>query len=166
MAQAPAQAIPAAGEQAGRRPGTPGRLSRWVQHRMNARTARKLRKGKGTMMGMDLLVLHTVGRRSGRPHATPLAWFPDPEAGVDGARLVVASGGGARNPDWFVNLTARADQVSIELAGGEVVAVTPQRLQGDERDRAWERIAAAQPRIAKYQAKTERLYPVVRLVPR
>ena len=77
--------------------GTPGALSRWMQHRMNARMIRKVRRGRGTFMGMDVLVLHTVGRRSGEARETPLAWFADGED----ARLIVASGGGSQDPDWF-----------------------------------------------------------------
>jgi hypothetical protein len=46
------------------------------------------------------------------------------------------------------------------------VSVTPERLDGVEREQAWQRIAAAQPRIAKYQSKSDREYPVVRLTPR
>ncbi len=52
----------------------PGAFSRWMQHRMNARMNRKVRRGRGTFMGMDVLILHTVGRRSGQPHETPPAW--------------------------------------------------------------------------------------------
>src|SRR5690606_4492240 len=76
----------------GRVPGTPGRLSRWMQRSSNERLVRKVRGGKATFLGMDVLVLHTVGRRSGVPRETPLMWLPD-----DGdAVLVVASGGGSR----------------------------------------------------------------------
>jgi deazaflavin-dependent oxidoreductase (nitroreductase family) len=124
--------------------------------------ARKIRRGRGRVMGMDVLILNTVGRRSGQPRATPVAWFAD---GPD-AWLIVASGGGSRNPDWHANLMAHPDRASIELAGREAVAVTPQRLDGADRERAWQRIAAAQPRIAKYQGKSDREYPVIRLTPR
>lgn len=145
----------------------PGRLSRWFQHRMNARMNGKVRKGKGNFMGMDVLILHTVGRHSGEERETPIAWFPDGEGeGREAARLVVASGGGRRHPDWYANLMAHAERASIELPGAGALAVTPQRLSGPERERAWERIAAAQPRIAKYQGKSDREYPVVRLTPR
>ena len=62
---------------AGRAPGTPGRFSRWMQRRSNERLVRKVRGGTATFMGMDVLVLHTVGRRSGAPRETPLMWLPD-----------------------------------------------------------------------------------------
>ncbi|HLV71796.1 deazaflavin-dependent oxidoreductase (nitroreductase family) [Actinomadura hallensis] len=142
--------------------GGPGALSRWMQHRANARVNRKVRKGRGTFMGTDVLILHTVGKRSGERRETPVAWFPD----GDGARLVVASGGGSRNPDWFANLMAHPERASMELPGQETVPVTPQRLEGADREAAWRRIAEAQPRIAKYQSRSDRQYPVVRLTPR
>ena len=145
----------------GRR-GGPGPVSRWMQHKANARVIRKLRQGRGTFMGMDVLVVHHRGRRSGRPYETPVAWF----AGDGGDRLVVASGGGERDPDWYRNLVARPDEAAIELAGGERVEVRPEPLAGAEREAAWARMAAAQPRTATYQAKTERRYPVVRLTAR
>ena len=133
-----------------------------MQHRMNARMNRKVRRGRGEFMGMDVLILHTLGRRSGEPRETPVAWFPD---GDDG-RLIVASGGGSQDPDWYVNLMAHADRAAIELPGRDAVPVTPQRLDGTDRDEAWQTIAAAQPRIARYQSKSDRQYPVVRLTPR
>lgn len=139
----------------------PGPVSRWLQRNANARTSRKIRRGRDRLMGMDVLILNTVGRRSGERRETPLAWFADDE----GARLVVASGGGSRHPDWHANLMANPDRASIELAGGDAMPVTPRRLDGADRARAWERIAAAQPRIAKYQSKSDREYPVIRLEP-
>jgi deazaflavin-dependent oxidoreductase (nitroreductase family) len=129
---------------------------------MNARMNRKIRGGRGKFMGMDTLILSTVGRRSGQPRETPLAWFAD---GGD-ARLIVASGGGSQHPDWYVNLVAHPDQASIELPGRDPVPATPQRLDGADRDQAWQLITAAQPRYAKYQSKSEREYTVIRLTPR
>ncbi|MFB4309953.1 hypothetical protein [Actinomadura sp. GTD37] len=55
---------------------------------------------------------------------------------------------------------ARPDRASIELPGEGPRPVTPQRLDGTDR------IAEAQPRIAKYQSKSGRRYPVVRLTGR
>jgi deazaflavin-dependent oxidoreductase (nitroreductase family) len=148
-------------QQTARKPGTPGALSRWVQRTMNARTAKKIRGGRDKMMGMDVLILKTVGRRSGESRETPLGWFAD-----DDGWLVVASGGGSQHPDWHANLTAHPDRVSVELPGRGSVQVTPYNLDSNERDQAWQRITAAQPRLAKYQAKSDRQYPVIRLTPR
>jgi deazaflavin-dependent oxidoreductase (nitroreductase family) len=139
-----------------------GAVSRWMQHRMNARMNRKVRGGRATFMGMDVLILHTVGRQSGQPRQTPVAWFPD----GDDAWLVVASGGKNRHPDWHLNLMRHPDRASIELPGRTDTPVTPHVLDGAERELAWKRIAAAQPRLEKYQRKTDREYPVVRLAVR
>ena len=129
---------------------------------MNARMNRKIRRGTGKFMGMDVLILHTVGRRSGQPRVTPVAWFAD---GGE-ARLIIGSGGGSRHPDWYVNLMAHPTAASIELPGRDAAPVTPHRLEGADREQAWQRIAAAAPRIAKYQSKSDREYPVIRLTPR
>jgi deazaflavin-dependent oxidoreductase (nitroreductase family) len=130
-----------------------------MQHKANARMNRKIRGGRGRFMGMDVLILNTVGRRSGQPRETPVAWFDD---GAD-AWLVVASGGGSRHPDWHANLMAHPDRASIELPGRDSVPVTPHPLDVTDREQAWQRIAAAQPRYAKYQTKSDREYPVIRL---
>jgi deazaflavin-dependent oxidoreductase (nitroreductase family) len=145
-----------------RKPGTPGALSRWAQRKMNIRMNRKVRRGRGTFMGMNVLVLSTVGRRSGQPRETPVAWF----AHGEDAWLIVASGGGSQHPDWYVNLMAHPERASIELPGRHAMPVAPHRLDGVDREQAWQRIAAAQPRYAKYQDRSDREYPVVRLTPR
>ncbi|GGT61249.1 nitroreductase family deazaflavin-dependent oxidoreductase [Actinomadura citrea] len=144
------------------RSGRPGAVSRWMQQTMNARMMRKIRRGRATFMGMHVLILNTVGHRSRRPRETPVSWFP----GGDDAWLIVASGGGSQDPDWYVNLMAHPEQAAIELAGGDAVPVAPHRLDGADREEAWERITAAQPRYAKYQGKSDRRFPVVRLTRR
>ncbi|WP_425953622.1 nitroreductase/quinone reductase family protein [Xylanimonas sp. McL0601] len=136
------------------------RFSRWMQHRANARAITKIQSGNATMMGMELLVLQTVGRRTGRPRQTPVAWFPDGER----RWLVVASGGSDHHPDWYLNLRAHPEAASVMLPHGAVVPVTPHQLDGAERERAWQAIVSAVPRFAKYQAKSGRPYPVVELV--
>ncbi|OLT46366.1 nitroreductase [Saccharomonospora sp. CUA-673] len=144
----------------------PSGLSRWLQRRANSSTANRIRRKGGRSMGMDLLILHTVGHRSGEPRETPLAWFADGDPDNKDSWLLVASGGGGRNPDWFANVTGRPDAVAVEWHGQSPVDVTPQVLDGAEREEAWQRIAEAQPRIAKYQRKSDRVYPVVRLTRR
>lgn len=131
---------------------------------VNKVMARRVRAsgGRGAMGGMDLLVLTTVGARSGEERSTPLAWFP----GDDGSWLVVASAGGQqRNPAWFHNLAAHPDRVRIDV-DGERVDVTAEQLHGEERARAWERIVAVGERFAQYADATDREIPVVRLTRR
>jgi deazaflavin-dependent oxidoreductase (nitroreductase family) len=128
----------------------------------NRLTTRRLRRKGGTLMGMDALVLHTVGARTGEPRATPVAWFPGPA----GSRVVVASAAGApRHPAWYLNIAAHPDDVAVEL-DGRTVPVVPEVLTGVEREEAWRAVVAAAPRFAGYQEKTDRVLPVVRLTPR
>lgn len=139
----------------------PGGFSLWMQRKMNARMIRKVRKGRSQFMGMEVLILHTVGSRSGQPRETPVSWYTDD----DGGRLIVASGGGEQNPAWYSNLMAHPGKASIEMPDGESTAVMLRELDGAERDQAWQRILAARPQYEKYQSKTARQYPIIRLTP-
>jgi deazaflavin-dependent oxidoreductase (nitroreductase family) len=125
--------------------------------------ARRIRrKGVGTFQDFNVLVLTTVGRKTGAERATPVGWFPGP----DGSWLIVASAAGtAGNPAWYYNIAAHPDQVQIEVEGRKV-AVVAEQLHGQERAEAWQQITAAAPRFAKYQQKTDRELPVIRLMPR
>jgi hypothetical protein len=42
--------------------GGPGGVSRWVQRTMNVRRNARIRRGRDSFMGMDVLILHTVGK--------------------------------------------------------------------------------------------------------
>ncbi|MFE6511788.1 nitroreductase/quinone reductase family protein [Nocardioides sp. NPDC057767] len=120
---------------------------------------RRARKSNATMAGMRLLVLTTIGKQSGEPRSTPLAWFP----GGDDTWLVAASaGGGARNPAWYYNIAANPDRVTIEM-GGETIPVVAEQLHGEERARAWDEIKADASNFATYETKTDREIPVIRL---
>lgn len=129
---------------------------------MNNQMIRRFRRSAasgGKVMGMDGLVLITVGAKSGQRRQSLLGTFPDGE----GAWLIVASAGGQqKNPAWYHNLAAHPDQAQIEV-GGKTVKVTASQLVGEERDAAWQRITAAQPRYVGYVKKTDRVMPVIRL---
>ena len=127
---------------------------------MNGMMVRRFRRsGGGPMMGLDMLLLTTIGAKTGQRRETLLGSFADGE----NAWLIVASAGGAvANPAWYHNLAAHPDQVQIET-GGKTYKATAAQLTGAERDAAWQRITAAQPRYAGYEKKTDRLIPIIRL---
>ncbi len=133
-----------------------GAFMRWT----NALVARRVaRRGKAPGMGFDALVLVTVGAKTGEERRIPLGWFP----GEDGSWLVVAAAAGApKNPAWYYNLAANPDQVSVQIPEG-TVAVTAEQLHGAEREKAWNSIVAASPQFGRYQEKTDRELPVIRL---
>jgi deazaflavin-dependent oxidoreductase (nitroreductase family) len=146
-----------AGTRGGRQPA--GWVFRWGNKVMAGRVRRK-RGGK--FMGLNALVLTTIGRKSGLERSNPVGWFP----GKDGSWLIVASANGAiDNPAWYYNMAAHPDKVQIEL-DGRTIPVVADQLHGAERDQAWQQITAAAPRFAQYEKKTDREMPVIRLVPR
>jgi deazaflavin-dependent oxidoreductase (nitroreductase family) len=105
------------------------------------------------------LVLHTIGRRSGRPRTTPLSYTKD-----GATYIVIASDGGSpRQPDWYLNLQ---DDPNAEIdVGGRRWRVQAETVTGDERDRLWRQAVRSYGGYAGYQARTERQIPVVRLSP-
>jgi deazaflavin-dependent oxidoreductase (nitroreductase family) len=146
------------GTRGAHQPGSGGPLGRW----MTRRIVNRVRRRGGRMMGGEVLVLTTVGARSGAQRSTPVRRFP----GTDGGWVVVASAaGGARNPAWYYNLAAHPDQVRVEMAG-QVVPVTAHQLHGPARDEVWAAIASEAPRFAGYPETTDRELPVVQLTPR
>ncbi len=141
-----------------------GPISRWVGQWMGRWMSRQHRRKGGKFMGMDVLFLTTIGRKTDQRRETPVSWFPD----GDDAWLIVASGGGsAHNPAWYHNIAAHPGQLWIELPQRKLnkLQVTAEQLEGARREECWKRIIQAQPRYAKYQVKTDRTLPVIRLVP-
>ena len=107
---------------------------------------------------MSLLLLGTTGRRTGRRRTTPLSYLADGDQYV----VVAAAGGAAADPDWYRNLVARP-QVTVEV-GHEEFEATALVLAGDERAEMFQRFAAAQPVLTRYQDMTARPVPVIALI--
>jgi len=113
----------------------------------------------GPFEGAPLLLLHTVGARTGNLRVNPMMYLDD-----HGRYLVFASKAGAdTNPDWYHNLLAHPD-TSIEVAD-RTLEVHAVELQGAERDRLFNQQASLYPGFEGYQRKTNRVIPVVALVP-
>ncbi len=110
-----------------------------------------------SLEGRPLLLLTTIGARSGRPHTAPMMFVPDGDR-----LLVIASNAGApRHPDWYHNLVANP-HVTVE-ANGETYPATAIVTEGAERDRLFKAIAAQYPFFTDHQAKIDRTIPVVAL---
>ncbi len=114
----------------------------------------------GGFAGAPLLLLHTTGARSGQERVNPVMYQ---DLG-DGRIAVFASRGGApTHPDWYRNLIAHPD-VTIEI-GTATRHVRARTATPDERAPIWEHQKATFPDFADYEAKTERVIPVVILEP-
>ncbi|SNQ51707.1 Cell entry protein [Frankia canadensis] len=130
----------------------------------NARTIAEFRANHGQVgggfAGAPLLLLHTVGARSGEPRVNPAMYLKDGER-----YLVFASKAGAdSNPAWYHNLKAHPD-ARIEV-GDETVDVHAEEITGPDRDRLYQRQASLYPGFADYQSETTRTIPVVALTAR
>jgi deazaflavin-dependent oxidoreductase (nitroreductase family) len=122
----------------------------------------RLLRGKGIRIaGLPLLLLTTVGARSGRTRTVPLLWIPD---GEERWLVVASSGGMAAHPAWYVNMVKNPDKVWIEVTGRRR-RVEPESLTGTEREAVWSRIKALAPVYRTYEQKTDRQIPVIRLAP-
>jgi deazaflavin-dependent oxidoreductase (nitroreductase family) len=120
----------------------------------------RLLRGRGLRVaGQPVLLLTTVGARSGRQRTVPLLWFSD---GQDRWLVVASSGGMANHPAWYLNVARNPSKVWIEVAGRRL-HVEPELLAGAEREAAWSRIKILAPVYGTYELKTDREIPVIRL---
>ncbi|ASU85866.1 nitroreductase family deazaflavin-dependent oxidoreductase [Nocardiopsis gilva YIM 90087] len=109
----------------------------------------------GPFEGGDLLLLTTTGAKSGSEHTVPLGFIRDGDQ-----LLVVASAAGApQHPVWYHNLLANPlVQVEIGTEQFEAIAVP---AEGERRDRLFAHVVREQPGYGDYQARTDRILPVV-----
>ncbi|MEU4349017.1 nitroreductase/quinone reductase family protein [Streptomyces sp. NPDC023838] len=134
----------------------------------NERVIKEFRANNGRVGGMfegaPMVLLTTMGRKTGKPHTNPAIYYKDGDR-----YLVFASNAGRdKNPDWYHNLL-ESPQVTLEI-GTEEGAAKPfatraEELKGEERDRYWELQCTIDPAFRDYEAKTDRKIPVVALRP-
>lgn len=113
----------------------------------------------GQFADVPLLLLSTVGAKSGLPRTWPLTYLQH------GGAYVVAAANGGRPvaPGWYHNLLANPG-ATIEV-GTETIAVTARVAAEDERTALWAPFVAARPIIADIQAASDRPIPLVILDP-
>ena len=106
---------------------------------------------------MPVLLLTTVGRRSGRRRTQPVGYVRD-----GSAFLIVGSNAGlTTDPGWVFNLRARPE-AEVELNGTRMRARAT-ILEGDEQIRAWREITSRYAFFDSYQSAVRRAIPVLRL---
>lgn len=114
--------------------------------------------------GDNLVVLHTIGARSGATRVNPLFGLPD----GDGWLVAASKAGAPDNPDWYYNLLAHPD-ITLETGDGTSISshdVHVTDLEGADRDAAWAKFKEASDGFKEYEAMTTRTIPVLRLAPR
>ena len=113
----------------------------------------------GPFAGKSLLLLHTIGAKSGQARINPVACIRDGDRFV----IIASKGGAPTNPDWYYNILANP-LVSVETGTKQFqarasIAVEP------ERTRLYNQMVEMMPGFAEYQRKTTRVIPVVILTP-
>jgi deazaflavin-dependent oxidoreductase (nitroreductase family) len=114
-------------------------------------------KVSGAFENAPLLLLTTIGAKSGQQRTSPVVYT------TDGDRLVIIASYAGRpvNPAWFQNLVANPE-VTVEVPG-ETYAARAVVASGEYRDRLYAAQAEKMPAFDEYRAKTTRQIPVVTL---
>ena len=124
------------------------KIHKWIYVRSGGRLGSHI-------MGIQIVRLTTIGRKSGRPRSVMLYAFQ-----TEADPVVIASNAGDdSHPLWYLNLKSNPN-VIVDLSGTQFAAIA-RVAQGDERDRLWAEANAAEPGYAENQAGIERMIPVV-----
>jgi len=111
----------------------------------------------GPFAGTPVLLLSTIGAKSGEQRTTPVVYLPD------GERMIIfaSKAGAPENPAWYHNIRANPT-VTVEV-GNDSFAANATVLDGEERDRLFERQAELHPQFDEYAQRTSRVIPVIAL---
>jgi deazaflavin-dependent oxidoreductase (nitroreductase family) len=114
-------------------------------------------KGRiGTRLGgQTILLMHTVGRKTGKLHTTPIAYFPV----ADGYYVIGSNWGQEKNAAWYYNLKQNPE-FTIEVKGHEIV-VRARESEGEEYDRLWTNAVNHHPDYLHYKEMTSRHIPII-----
>ena len=127
--------------------------------RLGSRVYAVAEKGHGFLLRpMEILLLTTTGRKTGRARTVPLPYFA-----YDGRTLLVASfAGGPKHPAWYHNLVANP-AVDVQLGRAHHRAHA-EVLDADMRDIYWQQLTHDWPRYGVYQETCPRTIPLIDLV--
>ena len=118
----------------------------------------KAGKGVGSF-GDQLILLTTLGARSGKERITPVMYHRDGERYV----VIASKGGAPDHPAWYRNLTANPlarVEVGAET-GTETFEVRAREVEGEERERLYAERVAIAPGFGEYTRMTSRQIPVM-----
>ena len=134
--------------------GVMSRLNTWVYRLSGGRLAGRFPGGA------PVLLLTTIGRKSGQPKTAPLLYLQDGDDYV----VVASKGGMSQHPLWFKNLEANP-RVEVEI-GSRKIEATARQATHEEKAALWPKLVGMYSSYADYQARTTRDIHVVILTPR
>jgi deazaflavin-dependent oxidoreductase (nitroreductase family) len=126
------------------------RLQRWLYLTTNGRIGQ-------SFFGIEILLLTTTGRRSGRPRIVPLLYVRDGAAWV----VTASNMGDGRDPAWWLNL--EADPRARIQVRGEHHDVVARRATPEEEERLWPVLTSSYRYYSDYRRNAGREIPVVLL---
>jgi len=109
----------------------------------------------GRHTGAPILLLHSIGARTGQTRVNPLMY----QAVGDSFAIFATKGGAPTNPGWYHNLVANP-RATVEV-GAETIEVTARAARSDERGPIWTRQKELYPVFAEYESRTSRQIPVI-----
>jgi deazaflavin-dependent oxidoreductase (nitroreductase family) len=113
----------------------------------------------GRMGKSPILLLNTVGRKSGKKRTSPLLYVMDGEDFV----IIASKGGASAHPAWYLNLRANPE-ATVEI-GDREVQVEAEEADPEDKTRLWQKMVEMYPAYDAYQEKTEREIPLLVLRP-
>jgi deazaflavin-dependent oxidoreductase (nitroreductase family) len=113
----------------------------------------------GKMGQVPVLLLTTVGRKSGKQRTLPLVYIMDGPAYV----ITASAGGADKNPGWFFNIRSNP-QATIQVKDKHI-KVTAEVAEPEKKSELWSRLVEVAPNFAGYQKRTSREIPMVILHP-
>jgi deazaflavin-dependent oxidoreductase (nitroreductase family) len=113
----------------------------------------------GRFEGRTLLLLHTIGAKSGKERVNPVAYTRDGENYV----VIASKGGAPDNPDWYYNILAHP-RLTVEV-GTETIQMDAKVAEEPERTRLYNQMVELFPGFDDYRRKTDRVIPVIELMP-
>jgi deazaflavin-dependent oxidoreductase (nitroreductase family) len=129
----------------------------------NQKTIAEFRAKKGRAVGMwgdHVLLMTAKGAKSGEAITTPLVYGREGDDYI----IVASKGGAPQHPTWFGNIKANPE-VEVEVANNDGTEKFKARANVVEsrqvRDRLYKEMSKIWPSFAEYQARTDRLIPVV-----
>jgi F420H(2)-dependent quinone reductase len=127
---------------------------------MNVFLYRLSRGALGSRMGgQSVLLLHTVGRKSGKAFTIPLNYYRDGENFV----IVASNWGKQVHPGWFYNLMQQG-KTEIQVKDREI-RVKASQASGDDYDRLWKFVTSQNDYYTRYQKQADRKIPIIILAP-
>ena len=115
----------------------------------------------GNFSGQKILLLHTIGAKSGIERVNPVITFKDGDQYI----IIASKGGAENNPDWYYNLIAHPE-ITIEV-GTDTIQVKAIVIDEPERTKLYEKMESRNKGFSEYKEKAKdiRVIPVIKLYP-